>query len=80
MLKQGFIVNTFFLFRAFYSQEEFNKYIQSHFRINFSHEATNQARFKKKELCKIYLKAKDENDQINDIFLKTLEDNVLMTD
>lgn len=35
---------------------------------------------KKKELCKIYLKAKDENDQINDIFLKTLEDNVLMTD
>lgn len=63
---------TQFLFRAFYNQEELNNYIQSHYRMNVSHEAINQARLKKKrtKLCRIFLKEKDENDQADDNFFK----------
>lgn len=68
---------TQFLFRAFYNQEELNNYIQSHYRMNVSHEAINQARlFKKKQkkkLCRIFLKDKDENDQADDKFFKNPE-------
>lgn len=73
---------TQFLFRAFYSQEELTNYIQSHYRMKFSHEATNQARifFKQKKICRIFLKAKDENDQADHKCLKTLKNKVFMTD
>lgn len=66
---------TQFLFRAFYNQEELNNYIQSHYRMNVSHEAINQARLKKKpkKLCRIFLKDKDENDQADDKFFKNPE-------
>lgn len=69
---------TRFLFRAFYNQEELNNYIQSHYRMNVSHEAINQARLlkkknKKKKLCRIFLKDKDENDQADDKFFKNPE-------
>lgn len=67
---------TQFLFRAFYNQEELNNYIQSHYRMNVSHEAINQARLlknKKTKLCRIFLKDKDENDQADDKFFKNPE-------
>lgn len=70
---------TQFLFRAFYNQEELNNYIQSHYRMNVSHEAINQARLKKKQkkklqnVCRIFLKDKDENDQADDKFFKNPE-------
>lgn len=66
---------TQFLFRAFYNQEELNNYIQSHYRMNVSHEAINQARLLKKttKLCRIFLKDKDENDQADDKFFKNPE-------
>lgn len=69
---------TQFLFRAFYNQEELNNYIQSHYRMNVSHEAINLARLfkkknKKKKLCRIFLKDKDENDQADDNFFKNPE-------
>lgn len=60
---------TQFLFRAFYNQEELNNYIQSHYRMNVSHEAINQARLK----SRIFLKDKDENDQADDKFFKNPE-------
>lgn len=69
---------TQFLFRTFYNQEELNNYIQSHYRMNVSLEAINQARLKKnkktkKKLCRIFLKDKDENDQADDKFFKNPE-------
>lgn len=68
---------TQFLFRAFYNQEELNNYIQSHYRMNVSHEAINQARLKKNpkktKLCRIFLKDKDENDLADDTFFKNPE-------
>lgn len=74
MLQHGFF---WYLFRAFYNQEELNNYIQSHYmyRMNVSHEAINQARLLKKntKLCRIFLKDKDENDQADDKFFKNLE-------
>lgn len=67
---------TQFLFRACYNQEELNNNIQSHYRMNVSHEAINQARLlkkTKKKLCRIFLKDKDENDQADDTFFKNPE-------
>lgn len=68
---------TQFLFRAFYNQEELNNYIQSHYRMNVSQEAINQASLLKKnhktKLCRIFLKDKDENDQADDTFFKNPE-------
>lgn len=66
---------TQFLFRAFYNQEALNNYIQSHYRMNVSHEAINQARLLKKptKLCRIFLKDKNENDQADDKFFKNPE-------
>lgn len=46
---------TQFLFRAFYNQEELNNYIQSHYRMNVSHEAINQARLLKKKQKQNYV-------------------------
>lgn len=46
---------TLFLFRAFYNQKELNNYIQSHYRMNVSHEAINQARLLKKKQKKNYV-------------------------